>query len=131
MLQLLYLKFTNISKDEKSYQNLISQLEVSLKNRSLSPETALSDSLNATLYGHNPRLEPMTLEALKDVDYDRMLEIMRERTASARDWTFYLVGNRCPPRVSRRRLCALLISRRERSATSSPASRRLRSVMPI
>ena len=93
MLQLLYLKFTNISKDEKSYQNLISQLEVSLKNRSLSPETALSDSLNATLYGHNPRLEPMTLEALKDVDYDRMLEIMRERTASARDWTFYLVGN--------------------------------------
>ncbi|MBR5036421.1 MAG: insulinase family protein [Prevotella sp.] len=93
MLQLLYLKFTNISKDEKSYQNLISQLEVSLKNRSLSPETALSDSLTATIYGHNPRLEPLTIEALKDVDYDRMLEIMRERTASARDWTFYLVGN--------------------------------------
>ncbi|MCR5130928.1 MAG: insulinase family protein [Prevotella sp.] len=93
MMQLLYLYFTQINKDEKSYQNLISQLEVTLKNRALSPETALSDSLTATLYGHNPRLKPMTLEALKDVNYDRMLEIARERTASARDWTFYLIGN--------------------------------------
>ena len=93
MLQLLYLYFTNISKDEASYKKLISQLEVSLKNRSLSPDVALSDSLTATLYGHNPRLEPMTVEALKDVNYDRMLEIARERTASARGWTFYVVGN--------------------------------------
>ena len=93
MLQLLYLKFTAINKDEKSYQNLLAQLEVSLKNRSLSPETALSDSLTATLYGHNPRMEPMTVEALKDVNYDRMLEIMNERTASARGWKFFIVGN--------------------------------------
>ena len=93
MLQLLYLYFTSISKDEASYQKVISQLEVSLKNRSLSPDVALNDSLTATLYGHNPRLEPMTVEALKDVDYDRMLQIARERTASARGWTFYIVGN--------------------------------------
>ena len=93
MLQLLYLYFTNINKDESSYQKLISQLEVSLKNRSLSPDVALSDSLTATLYGHNPRLKPMTVEALRDVSYDRMLEIARERTASARGWTFYIVGN--------------------------------------
>lgn len=93
MLQLLYLYFTSISKDEASYQKLISQLEVQLKNRALSPDVALSDSLTATLYGHNPRLEPMTLEALKDVSYDRMLQIARERLASARGWTFYIVGN--------------------------------------
>lgn len=93
MLQLLYLYFTAINKDEASYQKLVSQLEVSLKNRALSPEVALSDSLTATMYGHNPRLAPMTIDALKDVSYDRMLEIARERFASARGWTFYIVGN--------------------------------------
>jgi len=93
MLQLLYLYFTSISKDEASYQKVISQLEVSLKNRSLSPDVALNDSLTATLYGHKPRLEPMPVEALIHVEYYRMLQIARERTASARGWTFYIVGN--------------------------------------
>ena len=93
MLQLLYLHFTAVNKDEKSYQNLMAQMEVGLKNRSLSPETALGDSLTATIYGHNPRQAPMTVEALKDINYDRILEIMKERTASARGWTFYIVGN--------------------------------------
>ncbi|MFR5270585.1 MAG: hypothetical protein ACLTGI_08345 [Hoylesella buccalis] len=59
MLQMLYLYFTGINKDQKSYDNLISQYKVSLKNRSLSPEVALSDSLTATMYGHNPRLTPV------------------------------------------------------------------------
>ena len=93
MLQMVYLYFTNINKDEKSYQNLMSQLEVSLKNRALSPDIAFNDSLTATLYGHNPRLAPLTLDALKDVSYDRILEIAKERTASAKDWGFVLIGN--------------------------------------
>ena len=93
MLQMAYLYFTNINKDEKAYQNLMSQLEVSLKNRALSPDIAFNDSLTATLYGHNPRLAPLTLEALKDVSYDRILEIAKERTASAKDWGFVIIGN--------------------------------------
>ena len=93
MLQMVYLYFTNINKDEKSYQKLMNQYEVALKNRALSPEIALSDSLTATLYGHNPRLAPMTVEALKDVSYDRILEIARERTATAKGWNISIVGN--------------------------------------
>ena len=64
-----------------------------MKNRSLSPDVALSDSLTATIYGHNPRLEPMTVERLKDVSYDRILQIAKERTANAKAWTFFIVGN--------------------------------------
>ncbi len=93
MLQMVYLYFTAINKDEQSFQKMMSQAEVSLKNRSLSPETALSDSLTATLYGHDPRMAPMTVEALKDVSYDRILQMAKERTASAQGWTFCLVGN--------------------------------------
>ena len=93
MLQMVYLYFTAINKDEDAYQKLMSQTEVSLKNRSLSPDIALRDSLTATLYNHEPRLAPMTVEALKDVNYDRILQIAKERTASAKDWTFQIVGN--------------------------------------
>ena len=93
MLQMAYLYFTNINKDEKAYQNLMSQLEVGLKNRALSPDVAFSDSMQVTMYGHNPRLAPLTVEALKDVSYDRILEIAKERTASAQDWVFVIIGN--------------------------------------
>ncbi len=93
MLQLAYLYFTAINKDQKSYDNLISQYEVQLKNRSLNPEIALSDSITATLYAHNPRVEPMTIDRLKDVSYDRILQIAKDRTANAKAWTFFIVGN--------------------------------------
>lgn len=93
MLQMLYLYFTNINKDQKSFDNLMSQYEVALKNRALSPDVALQDTLNATMYGHNPRTAPMTVERLKNVNYDRILQIAKERTANAAAWTFTIVGN--------------------------------------
>lgn len=93
MLQMTYLYFTHINKDQQSFNNLMDQMKVSLKNRSLSPETALSDSLTATLYGHSPRMEPMTIDKLSQVNYDRILQMAKERTATAQGWTFTIIGN--------------------------------------
>ena len=47
MLQLVYLYFTNIAKDQKSYDNLMQTTAVGLKNRLLQPENVFSDSLTA------------------------------------------------------------------------------------
>lgn len=93
MMQLVYLNFTNIAKDEDSYKSLLSQLDLMLKNKSLSPESAFSDSLVVTLFDHNPRKNPITSESLKELDYDRILAIAKERLAYASDYTFYFVGN--------------------------------------
>ncbi len=93
MLQMLYLYFTNINKDEKSFQKLIGQYEVSLKNRELSPDIALSDSLTATLFGHDKRRKPLLAQDLSSISYDRILQIARERTATAKDWMFRIIGN--------------------------------------
>ena len=93
MLQMLYLYFTNINKDQKSFDNLIKQYEVALKDRALSPDVALGDSLTATMYGHNPRLKPLVTEDLPQISYDRILQMAKERTANAAGWTFTLVGN--------------------------------------
>ena len=54
MLQLTYLYFTNIKKDQDSYNTIMQQYELALKNRELSPETAFSDSLSACLLYTSP-----------------------------------------------------------------------------
>ena len=93
MLQLVYLLFTDINKDQKSYDNLIQTTEVQLKNRLLQPEAVFSDSLTLTLGNHHPRVKPFELDDLKKVNYDRILEIAKERTANAAAYTFDIVGN--------------------------------------
>lgn len=93
MFQMAYLYFTDIKKDEKSFTTLMNMLENSLKNKALSPDIAFRDSVNATMYKHNPRFTSLELSDLKDVNYDRILQIAKERTANAADFTFTFVGN--------------------------------------
>ncbi len=92
MMQLVYLYFTNISKDEKQYDNLINMLDMALKNISLSPDAVFSDSLTSTLYAHNPRYMIPHVEDLPKMNYDRILEMARERTSNAGAFTFAFVG---------------------------------------
>jgi zinc protease len=93
MLQLIYLYFTNIKKDPESFGNLIQQYNVGLKNRELSPETAFSDSVTYALYGHTWRANPLKLEDVKNIDYDRILQMAKECLSSANGWTFEIIGN--------------------------------------
>ena len=93
MFQLIYLGFTDIRKDEKGYNTFINMMETSLKNRDLLPETAFSDSLSVTLGSHNWRSMPITAESLKQLDYDRVIQILKERTANAANFTFYFIGS--------------------------------------
>ena len=92
LFQLTYLNFTAINKDEKSFNQVMSQLENALKNRDLDPENVFEDSVSYILANHNWRDKPFTVDALKEVDYDRMLQIAKERTANAADYTFIFVG---------------------------------------
>jgi len=93
MLQLVYLMFTNINKDQKSFDNMMQTTEIELKNRLLQPENVFSDSLTLTLGNHHPRVKPLDLNDLKKVSYDRILQIAKERTANAAAYTFDIVGN--------------------------------------
>ena len=92
LFQLTYLKFTAINKDVKNFNQFMGQIENALKNRDLDPETVFEDSVSYILANHNWRDKPFTVEALKDVNYDRMLQIAKERTANAANYTFIFVG---------------------------------------
>ena len=93
MFQMSYLYFTNVKKDEKQFQNLMTQLDMALKNKSLSPDAVFSDSLAATMYAHNPRFTELDVKDLKDINYDRILEIAKERFQNAGQFTFVISGN--------------------------------------
>ena len=93
MLQLTYLYFTNIKKDTDSFNNLMQQYEVALKNRELNPDIAYSDSITKALYPGDWRQQPFLQKDIKDVNYDRILQMAKERTANANGWVFMIIGN--------------------------------------
>jgi len=93
MFQLLYLKFTALTKDEKKFNQTMSMMETQLKNKDLMPETALSDTLQYVISDRNWRNKPFNVEDLQQVNLDRIMEIAKERTANAANYTFTFVGN--------------------------------------
>ena len=93
MFQLIYLYFHNVKKDQKSFDNLMNGLELQLKNKATDPMQAYSDSLTTTLYGHNKWMKPLELKDLKKVNYDRILQIAKERFTYADGYTFTIIGN--------------------------------------
>ena len=93
MMQMVYLYFTNVKKDEKQFQNLITALDMALKNKSLSPDAVFSDSVATTTYAHNPRFFNIDAKEVKDINYDRILQIAKERFQNAAQFTFVFTGN--------------------------------------
>ena len=93
MLQLVYLYFTNINKDQESYDNMMKTQELMLKNKLLQPESVFSDSLSLTLSCHSKRFAPLTTDDLQKVNYDRILQIAKEQTSNAAAFTFTIIGN--------------------------------------
>ena len=93
MFQMMYYYFTDIKKDEKQVQSLLSQYELQLKNKNLQPTAIFQDSLTNTMNRNNPRFANIQVEDIKDINYDRILEIHKERFKNAGQFTFVIVGN--------------------------------------
>lgn len=93
LFQLIYLQFTGSRQDEEAVAALMTQYRSQLENKSLSPDAAYSDTLNATLNNYHPRRQPMTVEKLDLVDLNRAQELYDDRFSDAGDFTFLFVGN--------------------------------------
>ena len=93
MLQLTYLSFTAPRKDQAAFESYKTRLKAQLANMNANPNKALSDSISMALYGNNPRNLFMTPEMVDQIDYDRIMELYKDRFKDASDFTFILVGN--------------------------------------
>ena len=93
LFQMIYLQFTGSRKDEAAVAALMTQVRSQLENKSLSPEAAYNDTLNATMNRYHPRRQPLTVEKLDLVDLNRAQELYNERFEDAGDFTFLFVGS--------------------------------------
>ncbi len=93
LFQMIYLYFTNIKKDEENLQLLKQSYEMQLKNKANNPDAAFQDSVSYTLTNHHPRSKSMELSDIEKIDYDRILQIAKERTANAAAYRFTFVGD--------------------------------------
>ncbi len=93
LFQLIYLQFTDVTKDEKNYNTLLNIIDISLKNKDLDPDNVFNDTLNYISNNYNWRSKPFTVEDIQNLNYDRILEIGKERTANAANYIFEFIGS--------------------------------------
>lgn len=94
MLQMTWLKFAGVRRDEDLYKSFIGKQMEMARNRLSQPGALFGDTVVATLYGNNPRA-PRALrpEDIARIDLDRAIAIYRQRFSSAKDLTFIFVGS--------------------------------------
>ena len=94
MLQLNYLYFTAVRRDEKAFNTLISQLKNQVANMRANPLNAYIDTLNRVITSNDPRTVTIpTEEQIDRIRLDNALYIFNDRFADASDFKFVMVGN--------------------------------------
>ena len=93
MLQLVYLNFTSPRRDDEAFTSALERTRNALKNQELNPQITLQDSIVSVVYNNNVRAKRLKEADLDHINYDRLLEMYRERFANAKDFEFYLVGD--------------------------------------
>ncbi|MBR4366641.1 MAG: insulinase family protein [Bacteroidaceae bacterium] len=93
MMQLTYLRFTAPRRDDEVFKSTISRVRDQLKNQDLDPTTALQDTIIKVVYNNNPRALRFKSEDVDKINYDRLLEMYKERFADADDFDFFFIGD--------------------------------------
>ena len=94
MLQLLWLRFDAVRRDEDLFKSFIGKQVEAARNRLGQPGARFGDTVVATLYNNHPRApRPLRPEEFGQISLDRSIAIYRERFSSAKDLTFVIVGS--------------------------------------
>ena len=93
MLQLLYLYFTDIHYEKEELERYKRDNLDDIQKRLLNPDTVFFDHISKVRFNNHIRMQPITSEILKSLDYDVMFDFYTERFSDASDFTFYIVGN--------------------------------------
>lgn len=94
MLQLLWLKFAGVRRDEALFRAYLDKQAEIARNQSDLPGRRFGDAVLSALYNDHPRA-PRSLKAEEyaQIDLDRSIAIFRQRFSSAKDLTFILAGS--------------------------------------
>ena len=94
MLQLNYLYFTEIRRDENAFNAYISRMKNMVKPMRANPQVIFQDTLSKIVSMNSPRMIAIPTEKQFDqVNLDRLLAIYKDRFADASDFTYIMTGN--------------------------------------
>lgn len=94
MLQLNYLYFTKIRRDENAYNAFISRIRNMIKPMRSNPQVIFQDTLSKIITLNSPRVIAIPSEAqINSISLDRSLNIFKDRFADASDFTYIMAGN--------------------------------------
>lgn len=93
MFQLIYLSMTNPRKDEEVLLSYKNRMAGFIKNIMDDPQYYYSDQSKRFLYKNHPRVNYIPeLADFEKIDFDRSMEIYKERFSDANDFTFFIIG---------------------------------------
>ncbi len=93
LMELIYVLFTNLQPDQATYNAFVEASRPGLIMADKNPDKAFSDSVSATMYRHNPIMQPLDVAMLDKANYPMMLKMAKESMKNAAEYTFYFVGN--------------------------------------
>ncbi|MBI9037660.1 MAG: insulinase family protein [Bacteroidales bacterium] len=93
MFKLLYLYFDSPRFDEDAHNAFMERIKAYVQNMSMDPSKVFNDSVAVINADHNPRVQPICVEFLEKVEFEKIKRIYQERFADANNFTFIFVGN--------------------------------------
>lgn len=92
MLQLNYLYFTAMRSDREAFESWLNRQRATLANLEKDPNAALRDSIQTSVYTDASFIMGLHPADLDRLDYNRIMQIARERFANAADFDFIITG---------------------------------------
>jgi len=101
LMQLTYLFFTQPRMDQDTFNSWLGRKKNQLENASQDPMNSFSDSVVNLMTNKNPRGKRLNLKMLQKVDYNKVMEIYKDRFADAGDFIFFFTGNVVPDSIKK------------------------------
>ena len=92
-MQMIYLRSTGARRDDRAFNTLMDNTRTRLGGQSTNPTFAMGDSIHSYVYNRHPLGAKLTVEGCDSVNYDRILDIYRDRFADMSDFSFFITGN--------------------------------------
>ncbi|WP_185154140.1 pitrilysin family protein [Fulvivirga sp. M361] len=93
LMKLIYLTFEAPRFDRESYETVVANMKLRLKNAATNPQKIMRDSILVTMSGDNLSRRPIqSLEFVDNIAFEKVEGIYRDRISNAGDFVFAFVG---------------------------------------
>ncbi|MBD5358208.1 MAG: insulinase family protein [Bacteroides sp.] len=93
LMELIYTTFTNLGKDQTTYDVMAERMKSMLAARATDPETMFFREVAKTRYENNPLMQSLSVENLEKANYSTAFDMIQNTLKNAADYTFIFTGN--------------------------------------